>query len=66
MQNKWKLVAKKRIAVSFNMGGLKMSFSRENTQGLLLNTLQRFKAQADLPDQMRIVVTVVSCYLSRR
>ncbi len=54
MQNKWKLVAKKRIAVSYNMGGLKMSFSRENAQGLLLNTLQRFKAQADLPDQLKM------------
>ncbi len=33
-----------------------MSFSRENAQGLLLNTLQRFKEQADLPDQM------IMCY----
>jgi hypothetical protein len=31
-----------------------MSFSGENAQGLLLNTLQRFKAQADPPDQMRM------------
>jgi hypothetical protein len=53
-QNKRKLVAKNRIAASYNMGGLKMSFSRENAQGLLLNTLQRLKAQADLPDQMRM------------
>jgi hypothetical protein len=39
---------KKRIAVSYNMGGLKTSFSRENAQGL--------KAQADQPDQM------IMCY----
>jgi hypothetical protein len=41
--HKRKLVAKGRIAAAFNMGGLHMSFSKENAQGLLLNTLHRLK-----------------------
>ena len=50
-----RLVAKNRLAASFNMGGLQMDLSAERAQGLLLNTLQRFKNQMELPEEKRII-----------
>jgi hypothetical protein len=41
-----RMVARKRVAASYDMGGLKMDFSRETAQGLLLNGLQRVRNQA--------------------
>jgi hypothetical protein len=40
-----KLVAKNRIDASYEMGGLKMDFTTEIANGLVLNRLQRIRQQ---------------------
>ena len=47
---KRRLVAKNRIAASFEMGGLQIQSSMDIAQGLLLNTFQRLRLQAMLAD----------------
>ncbi len=48
---KRRLVAKNRIAASFEMGGLQIQSSMDIAQGLLLNTFQRLRLQAMLADE---------------
>ncbi len=42
-----RLVARKRIGASHEMGGLKMDFSKEMAQGLMLNSIDRLKRQTE-------------------
>ncbi len=51
---KRRLVAKNRIATSFEMGGLQIQSSLDIAQGFLMNTFQRLRLQAMLAveDQM--------------
>jgi hypothetical protein len=39
----WRLVAKKRVQASYEMGGLKMNLSTDMANGLMLNGLQRIR-----------------------
>jgi hypothetical protein len=48
-----RLVAKNRIGASYEMGGLKMDFTTEIANGLILNGLQRLKAQGRLGEEDR-------------
>ncbi len=44
------LVAKKRLTMDFTYGRLKVFFSKEIAEGLVLNTLQRLEMQQDAPE----------------
>jgi hypothetical protein len=44
------LVAKKWLTIDFTYGGLKVFFSKEIAEGLVLNTLQRLNMQQDAPE----------------
>ena len=44
-----RLVAKNRLGASYEMGGMKMDFSKETANGLMLNILQKMKLQSDRP-----------------
>jgi hypothetical protein len=44
------LVAKKRLTMDFTYSGLKVFFSKEIAEGLVLNTLQRLNMQQDAPE----------------
>ncbi len=41
-------MAKRRIGASYQMGGLKMDFSKEVAQGLMLNSIDRLRRQVEL------------------
>jgi hypothetical protein len=49
-----KLVARKRLDASFNMGGLNMDSTGQMVDGLLLNMLGRMRDQCRLPENRRI------------
>jgi hypothetical protein len=49
-----RLVAKKRLDASFNMGGLNMDKTAQLVDGLLLNMLKRLHDQSQLPEDKRI------------
>jgi hypothetical protein len=44
-----RLVAKNRLGASYEMGGMKMDFSKETANELILNILQKMKLQSDGP-----------------
>jgi hypothetical protein len=44
------LVAKKRLTMDYTYGGLKVFFSKEIAEGLVLNTLQRLNMQQGAPE----------------
>jgi hypothetical protein len=44
------LIAKKRLNMDFTYGGLKVFFSKEIADGLVLNTLQRLNMQQNAPE----------------
>jgi len=53
------LVAKKCINASFEMGGLKMNFTKQIADGLLLNTLKRVKIQLIGPGNKQLLISKI-------
>ena len=50
---------KKRINASFEMGGLKMNFTKQIADGLLLNTLKRVKVQLIGPADKQLLFSKI-------
>jgi len=58
-RQKRRLIAKKRINASFEMGGLKMNFTKQIADGLLLNTLKRVKVQLTGPEDKQLLISKI-------
>ena len=58
-RQKRRLIAKKRINTSFEMGGLKMNFTKQIADGLLLNTLKRVKVQLIGPEDKQLLISKI-------
>jgi hypothetical protein len=50
------LVTKKRLTMDYTYGGLKVFFSKEIAEGLVLNTLQRLNMQQGAPEGQKTVL----------
>ena len=49
-----RIVARKRLDASFNMGGLNMDSTAQTVDGLMLNMLGRMRVQSTLPEEQRL------------
>jgi hypothetical protein len=50
------LIAKKRLTMDFTYGGLKVFFSKEIAEGLVLNTVQRLNMQQNPPEGLKTFI----------
>jgi hypothetical protein len=51
------LIAKKRLTIDFTYGGLKVFFSKEIAEGLVLNTLQRLNMKQSAPEGQKTFIS---------
>jgi hypothetical protein len=65
IKQKRRLIAKKRLEASFNMGGLQIDWSHTIGQCLMLNTLQRFREQYQQPEEEQMAYCRIFCHRLR-